>query len=95
MAGTTVALYFPGAGTIDMTFQDGGSILLQAHGSCTRSSQIQAMSSTLPMETFIAISSCPILPPDPLRLIRTETLAPGWTPQSLQKSEPARSIARG
>lgn len=30
--GTTAALYFPGAGTIDMTFQDGGSILLQAHG---------------------------------------------------------------
>ena len=30
--GTKAALYFPGAGAIDMTFQDGGSILLQAHG---------------------------------------------------------------
>jgi len=30
--GTKAALYFPGAGTIDMTFQEGGSILLQAHG---------------------------------------------------------------
>ena len=30
--GTKAALYFPGAGTIDMTFQDGGSILFQAQG---------------------------------------------------------------
>lgn len=30
--GTKSAFYFPGAGTIDMTFQDGGSILLEAHG---------------------------------------------------------------
>ena len=30
--GTRAALYLPGAGSIDMTFQDGGSILLQAHG---------------------------------------------------------------
>jgi len=30
--GTKAAFYLPGAGTVDMTFQDGGSIVLQAHG---------------------------------------------------------------
>jgi len=30
--GTKAALYLPGAGTVDMTFQERGSILLQAHG---------------------------------------------------------------